>query len=215
MIACSSNREQFETLKKGSLAQVRASSGRLLPNRRRDFDEPVGCGALSRLSASSGERGQVLTKALDAQGKAADAHGMAADAHRGPIDAPPDDSFALHDLRVEWVAGETCFCEAKPGDYFELHGEQLRFPPGQSWSIYALAALLPLLPAKQRMTHPNDWMSTDAQVACPDPNCRSKFLIRRVGLRTFRHSQVTAVPLPDAVACSVTTPSVTTGDDHG
>lgn len=132
----------------------------------------------------------------------------------GLAKAPIDDSFQLHDLRVEWIAGETCFCEAKPGDHFELHGEQLRFPPGQSWSIYALAALLPLLPAKQRMTHPNDWMSTDAQVACPDPNCRSKFLIRRVGLRTFKHSQVTAVPLPNShtVAAGPDTP---TGDDHG
>ena len=29
--------------------------------------------------------------------------------------------------------------------------------------------LLPLLPAKQRDTHPNDWMTTDMEVACPDP----------------------------------------------
>ena len=45
----------------------------------------------------------------------------------------------------------------------------LHLPPGQGFSIYSLAALLPLLPAKQRPTHPNDWMSTDAEVACPDP----------------------------------------------
>jgi uncharacterized repeat protein (TIGR04076 family) len=107
---------------------------------------------------------------------------------------PSDDSFQLYDLRIEWVEGATCYCECKSGDHFELHGEQLRFPPGQSWSIYALAALLPLLPAKQRLTHPNDWMSTDALVACPDPNCQSKFRIRRMGLRTFKHSEVTAVP---------------------
>ena len=29
--------------------------------------------------------------------------------------------------------------------------------------------VLPLLPAKQRPTDPNDWMTTDAEVACPDP----------------------------------------------
>ena len=63
------------------------------------------------------------------------------------------------------------YCGAKPGDYFELQGEMLRLPPGQGFSIYSLAALLPLLPAKQRPTHPNDWMTTDAEVACPDPNC--------------------------------------------
>lgn len=106
-----------------------------------------------------------------------------------------DDRFSLYDLRVEWVPGERCFCAAKPGDHFELQGEQLQFPPGQSWSIYTLAALLPLLPAKQRETHPNDWMSTDALVACPDPNCNAKFRIRRMAKREFRHSETTAVPL--------------------
>ena len=45
----------------------------------------------------------------------------------------------------------------------------LHLPPGQGFSIYSLAALLPLLPAKQRPRDPNDWMSTDAEVACPDP----------------------------------------------
>ena len=58
----------------------------------------------------------------------------------------------------------------------------------------------PLLPAKQRVTHPNDWMTTDAEVACPDPHCGARFRITRTGLRTFRHSEVTAVPLPDAGA---------------
>ena len=87
-----------------------------------------------------------------------------------------DDSFELYDLRVEVVApeGATLYCGAKPGDYFELKGEMLHLPPGQGFSIYSLAALLPLLPAKQRATHPNDWMSTDAEVACPDPNCPSR-----------------------------------------
>lgn len=108
-----------------------------------------------------------------------------------------DDSFDLYDLRVEVVApqGARILCGARPGDYFELHGEMLHLPPGQGFSIYSLAALLPLLPAKQRMTHPNDWMSTDAEVACPDPNCPSRFRITRTGLRRFRHSEVTAVPL--------------------
>jgi len=58
-----------------------------------------------------------------------------------------------------------------------------------------LAALLPLLPAKQRETHPNDWMTTDAEVACPDPYCGGRFRITRIGKRIFRHSEVTLVPL--------------------
>jgi uncharacterized repeat protein (TIGR04076 family) len=115
----------------------------------------------------------------------------------------PDDFFDLYDLRVDWLAGETCRCGAKPGDHFLLHGEHLKFPPGQSWSLYTLAALLPILPAKQRPTHPHDWMTTDAVIACPDPNCSSRFRITRTGKRTFRHSEVTAEPLtiepePDA-----------------
>jgi uncharacterized repeat protein (TIGR04076 family) len=111
---------------------------------------------------------------------------------------PPDDSFILHDLKVEVVApaGAKIHCGARPGDFFELRGEMLYLPPGQGFSIYSLAALLPLLPAKQRQTHPNDWMSTDADVACPDPNCPTRFRIMRIGSRRFRHSETTAVPLP-------------------
>ena len=110
-----------------------------------------------------------------------------------------DDSFELDDLRVEVVApeGATLYCGAKPGDYFELKGEMLHLPAGQGFSIYSLAALLPLLPAKQRVTHPNDWMSTDAEVACPDPNCPSRLRISRMAKRVFRHAEVTAVPLPN------------------
>jgi len=108
-----------------------------------------------------------------------------------------DDSFTLQDLKVEVVAppGAKLYCGAKVGDYFELKGEMLFLPPGQGFSIYSLAALLPLLPAKQRPTHPNDWMSSDAEVACPDPNCPSRFRITRTGERTFSHAETTAVPL--------------------
>ncbi len=109
-----------------------------------------------------------------------------------------DDSFELYDLRVEVTApeGGPIYCGAKPGDYFEMRGEMIHFPPGQGFSIYSLAALLPLLPAKQRPTHKNDWMTSDAEVACPDPNCSTRFKITRTGLRRFSHAQTTAVPLP-------------------
>ena len=110
-----------------------------------------------------------------------------------------DDSFELYDLRVEVTVpeGEPVYCGARPGDYFEMRGEMIHFPPGQGFSIYSLAALLPLLPAKQRPTHRNDWMTSDAEVACPDPNCASRFRIIRTGLRRFSHAQTTAVPLPE------------------
>jgi uncharacterized repeat protein (TIGR04076 family) len=105
--------------------------------------------------------------------------------------------FELYDLRVEVVgpAGEPIFCGASLGDYFDLHGEMLVLPAGQGFSIYSLAALLPLLPAKQRVTDPNDWMSSDAEVTCPDPHCPTRFRITRTGRRYFRRADVTAVPL--------------------
>ena len=82
-----------------------------------------------------------------------------------------DDSFELCDLRVEAVVptGAKVYCGARAGDYFELKGEMLTLPPGQGFSIYSLAAVLPLLAAKQRPTDPNDWMTTDARGRLPRP----------------------------------------------
>jgi uncharacterized repeat protein (TIGR04076 family) len=115
-------------------------------------------------------------------------------APHGPKDP---EGFDLYDLRVEVIGppGRAIYCGAQLGDYFELHGEMLKLPPGQGFSIYSLAALLPLLPAKQRITDPNDWMSSDAEVACPDPNCPTRFRITRTGRRRFVRSQVTATSL--------------------
>jgi uncharacterized repeat protein (TIGR04076 family) len=123
----------------------------------------------------------------------------------GPVEGSSvDDRFELFDLRVEVVApeGVPIQCNARVGDWFEVRGELLHFPPGQPFSLYSLAALLPLLPAKQRPTHPNDWMSTDAEVACPDPHCPTRFRITRLGRRVFSHAQTTAVPLPIAAGGS-------------
>ncbi|MBZ9964753.1 TIGR04076 family protein [Mesorhizobium sp. BR1-1-2] len=112
--------------------------------------------------------------------------------------AERDDSFELFDLRVEAVIpeGKPVYCGARPGDYFELKGEMLSMPAGQGFSIYSIAAVLPLLAAKQRPTHANDWMTSDAEIACPDPNCASRLRIVRTGKRRFSHAETTAVPLP-------------------
>jgi uncharacterized repeat protein (TIGR04076 family) len=108
-----------------------------------------------------------------------------------------DDSFELFDLRVEVVApeGARIYCGSRPGDWFEVRGELLHFQPGMPFSLYSLAALLPMLPAKQRPTHEHDWMTTDAEIACPDPNCPTRFKIIRLGRRRFSHAEATAVPL--------------------
>lgn len=111
---------------------------------------------------------------------------------------PAPDEFTLYDLRVEVVEGDApMVCNHRPGDYFELSGENLSFPPGQTFPLYPLAALLPILPAKQRETAPADWMSTDMEVACPDPHCGARFRITRTGRTTFRHDEVTRVPMED------------------
>ena len=105
-----------------------------------------------------------------------------------------DDDFELYDLKVEVVAppGATLWCNAKPGDWFEVRGELLHLPPGQGFSIYSLAAVLPLLAAKQRATDANDWMDSDAEIACPDPNCPSRLRITRLAKRRFRRAETTA-----------------------
>ena len=56
-------------------------------------------------------------------------------------------------------------------------------------------AVLPLLAAKQRVTSAHDWMTTDAEVACPDPHCPSRLRIVRTGVRTFRRQDTSVVPL--------------------
>ncbi|KAF6785369.1 4Fe-4S iron-sulfur binding protein [Colletotrichum sojae] len=111
--------------------------------------------------------------------------------------ASPSDEFQLYDLRVEVVCppGKRIMCGAKEGDYFTLRGKMLYLPPGQGISIYSLSSVLPLLPAKQRATSGHDWIATDSLIACLDPCCPSQLRIVREGLRTFRHSETTAVPL--------------------
>ena len=93
-----------------------------------------------------------------------------------------DDTFTLYDLKVEVIATDRpMVCSHKAGDYFLVQGENLVFPKDTSFSMYSLSALLPVLPAKQRPLDPNDWMLSDTEIACPDPNCGARFKITRVG----------------------------------
>src|SRR3954467_3876875 len=124
-----------------------------------------------------------------------------------------DDTFELFDLkvRIEEIRG-TCTCDHQVGQYFELKGGKLSLPPGQSFCLYALASTLPLLPARQRQLHPNDWMSTDARIVCPDPLCGVVMLIERVGQRTLPHDDVSAVLLHDAESPADAEPPPGVGD---
>ncbi|MEM8812052.1 MAG: TIGR04076 family protein [Pseudomonadota bacterium] len=103
--------------------------------------------------------------------------------------------FELYDLKIEVVATDRpMICNHPEGSYFLVQGENLIFPAPHHFPLYPLAAILPLLPAKQRPTDENDWMTTDAEIACPDPHCGGRFRITRTGRRTFDHAETTGLP---------------------
>lgn len=106
-----------------------------------------------------------------------------------------NDEFTLYDLKVEVIATDKpMVCSHKEGDMFYVIGENLVFPEGTSFSMYALSAILPLLPAKQRPLQEHDWILSDSEIACPDPNCGARFRISRMKKHAFHHSECTVVP---------------------
>ncbi len=99
----------------------------------------------------------------------------------------------LYDLRVvvEEIRGRSV-CGLSPGDYFEVtDSSRLRLPPGGHFCVYALAAVLPLLPAKQRDLPAGDWLERESLVACPDPEERLIMRITRTARRPLRSSDLT------------------------
>jgi uncharacterized repeat protein (TIGR04076 family) len=96
--------------------------------------------------------------------------------------------FSLYDLRVivERIEGRSV-CGLVAGDYFEVtESSRIRIPGDRHFCIYALAAILPLLPAVQRRLADDDWLEQDTLVACPDPDERVLMRIERIGERTLR-----------------------------
>ncbi len=110
-----------------------------------------------------------------------------------------DDPFQLYDLRVTVVEirGRSV-CVLRVGDWFEVReSSRLILPPGGHFCIYALASILPLLPAKQRRLSENDWLESDSLVACPDPEEQLIMRIERLG-----PVEVRRVISPDGVVLS-------------
>lgn len=102
-------------------------------------------------------------------------------------------TFTLHDLRVtvEAIEGRSV-CGLRVGDYFELtESSRVRIPEGRHFCLYALAAVLPLLPAKQRALDGADWLAQDSLVACPDPEERLIMRIEQIGRRELRAEDLT------------------------
>jgi uncharacterized repeat protein (TIGR04076 family) len=92
-----------------------------------------------------------------------------------------DGLFQLANLRVTVVAiGGKPVCGLDVGDYFEVtESSRVRIPAGRHFCLYALSAVLPLLPAKMRTLDANDWLAQDNLVACPDPDERLIMRIER------------------------------------
>ena len=60
----------------------------------------------------------------------------------------------------------------------------------QGFQLFACPPSCPCSRPSSAKPIPNDWMSTDSDVACPDPNCPSRFRITRLGKRRFQSRRV-------------------------
>lgn len=101
--------------------------------------------------------------------------------------------FELYDLRitVDSIGGRSV-CGLEVGDYFEvIESSKLIIPDGKHFCIYALSAVLPLIPAKQRQLDANDWLEQDIYVSCPDPEERLILRIERIAKRTMNSEDLT------------------------
>ena len=99
----------------------------------------------------------------------------------------------VFDLRVtvERIEGRSV-CGMQVGDWFEVtESSRVRIPEGRHFCLYALSAVLPLLPAKQRKLPDGDWLEQDSLVMCPDPEERTIMRIERIGRRTIPTSELT------------------------
>lgn len=81
-------------------------------------------------------------------------------------------------ITVTEVQG-TCTAGMRDGHYALVRGISLYLP--QPFCLYALQAVLPQLPARERPLLPDDWMVSKNEVICPDPAGNVIMRIDRVG----------------------------------
>jgi uncharacterized repeat protein (TIGR04076 family) len=99
----------------------------------------------------------------------------------------------LYDLRVtvDRIEGRSV-CGLQAGDYIDVvRSNEMRLPEGKHFCMYAFAAALPMLPAKQRDLPACDWMTKDSYVACPDPEERLIMRIERLGVSRLKSDDLT------------------------
>jgi len=99
----------------------------------------------------------------------------------------------LYDLRitVESIEGRSV-CGLAVGDYFEVtESSRVRIPDGRHFCMFAIAAALPLLAAKQRKQPAGDWLEKESLVMCPDPEERLVMRIERTRRRRIPTEELT------------------------
>lgn len=102
------------------------------------------------------------------------------------------DDMELYDLRVvvDRIEGRSV-CGMSVGDCFEVRNSAQLSTTSGHFCLYAIQAVLPMIPAKQRKLPDGDWLEQDAYVACPDPEERLIMRIERGELRSMRSSDLT------------------------
>ena len=99
----------------------------------------------------------------------------------------------LYDLRitVERIEGRSV-CGLEIGDYFEVtESSRVHIPEGRHFCLFAMPAVLPLLPAKMRRLPDEDWLEQESLVCCPDPEERLVMRVERIGERTLVTEELT------------------------
>src|SRR3954447_15600367 len=121
----------------------------------------------------------------------------------------------LYDLRVtvERIEGRSV-CGLEVGDFFDVtESSRVRIPAGRHFCLYALQAVLPLLPAKMRRLPAEDWLEQDNLVCCPDPEEGLVMRIERLREGSLVTGEVTE-PGRSAWGCSATSCPATTRRSH-
>jgi uncharacterized repeat protein (TIGR04076 family) len=106
-------------------------------------------------------------------------------------DETSEPDMELYDITVtvDRIEGRSV-CGMEVGDTFEVvESSQLKIP--KHFCLYAIQAVLPMIPAKQRKLPDGDWLEKDSLVACPDPEERLIMRIDRGALCPLRSGDLT------------------------
>lgn len=106
--------------------------------------------------------------------------------------AAAGDDMALHDIDVvvDRIEGRSV-CGMRVGDRFRVTESSRLTTTSGHFCLYAIQAVLPMIPAKQRPLPAGDWLEKDSEVACPDPEERLIMRIERGELRGMRSEDLT------------------------